>query len=429
MNGKLIRDAVHGDLRFTPAEMTVIDTPPVQRLRGIKQLGASYLVYPSAVHSRFEHSLGTAAMAKRLMAELAERGHHLDPDEAAAVPLAALLHDVTHVPFGHTFEDERRLFDRHDQDAERLQHFLAEPTLAAAIEASGVGPRVIELLTPGGPPSLGRDLIAGTIGADLLDYLRRDAFFTGLPQVYDDRLFRAFTVADGRLAVDLQKGGLLRQDVLSELIHLLRVRYNLTERVYYHHAKTVAGAMISKALELTLEAGVLARQEIYGLTDDSFLWLMARRGRDLPGMTALLGDLASRRLYKRVYVTGLSDYGGPGVDEAQQTALAARYHFDPSARRAGEEALAAELGLAPHEVLIYCPAPAMQLKEAAVPVRLGAGRVTPLNGLDNPEVASLGAKYRALWRLMVCVRREAGESFGRAGALAAELFEAPNRLG
>ena len=173
MAGKLIRDAVHGDIRFDALEMAVVDTPPVQRLRGIRQLGASHLVYPSAVHTRFEHSLGTAWLAKRLLAELAERGTPLPPEDQVAVPLAALLHDVTHVPFGHTFEDERRLFGRHDEDEHRLDHFLSEPTLASALARSGVGQRVRQLLTE--RSGVAAEVVSGTICADLLDYLRRDA--------------------------------------------------------------------------------------------------------------------------------------------------------------------------------------------------------------------------------------------------------------
>ncbi len=424
--GKLIRDAVHGDIGFSALEMAVVDTRPVQRLRGIRQLGASHLVYPSAMHTRFEHSLGTAWLAKRLLAELAARGTPLPAEDEVAVPLAALLHDVTHWPFGHTFEDERRLFVRHDEDEERLARSLAEPALAAALAASGVGARVRELLTA--RVGTAAEIIAGVVGADLLDYLRRDAYGTGLRQDYDDRIFRSFISLDGRLTVDLQKRGLLRHDVLSELIHLLRVRYNLTERVYYHHAKMVAGAMISKALELALEAGRIRRDEIYDLADESFLWLLAQRLADQPGAAALLDDLACRRLYKRVYQTSLAGWQVQGVSTAQQAELAARYHYDIAGRRAAEERLAAALGLDPAAVLIYCPAPTMQLKESTVPVCVEPGRATTLAELGSAEVSSLADKYRGLWKLLVCVRRGHEASFARAGELAAELFGAANLL-
>lgn len=428
MRGKLLRDALHGDISFTVAEMRLIDTPGVQRLRGIKQLGAASLVYPSSVHTRFEHSLGTAWLVKRLLAELRERGATIHPEDQIAVPAAALLHDLTHVPFGHTFEDERRLFERHDEDRPRLEHFLSEPRLAAALHATGVEPRIRALLGAADdlPRRYARDLISGTVCADLLDYLRRDAFHTGLAQAYDERIFRAFTIADERLVVDLNKDGQFRHDVLSELIHLLRVRYNLTERVYYHHAKAVAGAMISKALELALDAELMGLADLCALRDDSFLDRLGQCCADLPGVVSLLADLNSRRLYKRVYLLTLPGYGRIGIGEEDQQRLARSFHYDRAARAAAETALATAAGISPDEVIVYCPAPTMQLKEARVLVGLHGGRVVPLADLANPEVDSLTAKYRALWRFFVAVRREREEAFPAVAEAAEDLFGVPN---
>ncbi|MGL4461765.1 MAG: HD domain-containing protein, partial [Planctomycetia bacterium] len=168
---KTIRDAVYGDMRFDRLESAVVDTPALQRLRGVKQLGMSCLVYPSANHTRFEHSLGTCWVAKKMLDALVRQGHSLSVDDRTTVCLAALLHDVTHVPFGHTFEDERRLFPRHDEDGDRLHRMLNEPTLRALLSASGVGGRVVELLEgkTSGPPFV-RQLVTGTVCADLLDY-------------------------------------------------------------------------------------------------------------------------------------------------------------------------------------------------------------------------------------------------------------------
>ena len=427
--GKLIRDALHGDIEFTTAEMRLIDTPPVQRLRSIKQLGTSHLVYPSAVHTRFEHSLGTAWLAKRLLAGLHDRGVEIHPDDRLAVPAAALLHDVTHIPFGHTFEDERRVFERHDADPDRLAHFLSEPHLAAALKGTGVAERVKQLLSPGDlARPYARELISGTVCADLLDYLRRDAFHTGLAQAYDDRLFRAFDVHHGRLAVDLQKDGLFRHDVLSELIHLLRVRYNLTERVYYHHAKAVAGAMVSKALELALRAERIRLEDLYRLGDDSFLYLLRERCEDLPDVVMLLDELATRRLYKRVYLVTPPGYRQVGITPEDQARLAGLYHYDAAQRRAAEGTLAEQLGVPDGAVVVYCPSPSMQLKEAAVPVRIEPQRVVPLAELGNPEVDSLAAKHRSLWRFFVCLRRDHADRFTKAGELAESLFEVENMV-
>lgn len=430
MAAKVVRDAVHGDIQFTAHEMAVIDTPPMQRLRGIKALGTSSLVYPSAVHTRFEHSLGTAWLAKRLLAELRDRGIGVERVDQVAVPVAALLHDVTHLPFGHTFEDERRIFPRHDEDPARLEHFLAEPTLAKALRQTGVEPRIRELLLPHGEtdPPYARELISGTVCADLLDYLRRDAFHTGLAQAYDERIFRSVTVCDGHLTVDLQKDGMFRHDVLSELIHLLRVRYNLTERVYFHHAKTVAGAMVSKSLEIALQAGRLAPEELWGLRDDSLLYVLRERSEDLRGAAAILDDLASRRLYKRIFLASPAGYGRHGVDEATIARLAARYHFNADARAEAEAAVAQAIAAPPEAVIVYCPSPRMQFKEAAVRVRVEPDRNMPLNELANAEVDSLGAKYRGLWRFFVCLRRDWSDRFTRAGEVCEEQFGVPNMV-
>src|SRR5712692_9167602 len=106
----IIRDPIHGDIALSPVEEKVLDFPEVQRLRGIKQLGTASLVYPGCVHTRFDHSLGVNALAKRIIESLRHSGARIAAETEQAIGVAALLHDVTHVPFGHTLEDERRLF-------------------------------------------------------------------------------------------------------------------------------------------------------------------------------------------------------------------------------------------------------------------------------------------------------------------------------
>ena len=96
----IIRDPVHGDLAFNESERRVMDTRQMQRLRGVRQTGTAYLVYPGCMHTRFEHSLGTAAMARRVLDALRHKGAHIEPEQADAVALAALVHDISHLPFG-----------------------------------------------------------------------------------------------------------------------------------------------------------------------------------------------------------------------------------------------------------------------------------------------------------------------------------------
>src|SRR5262245_55477186 len=103
----VLRDPVHGDIELTSDEVRILDTPEFQRLRGIKQLGTAYLVYPGATHTRFEHSIGCVHMTDRLLDAVNKNAHGaglpspVSPGDRRILRLAALLHDVTHVPFGH----------------------------------------------------------------------------------------------------------------------------------------------------------------------------------------------------------------------------------------------------------------------------------------------------------------------------------------
>ena len=261
MHAKKLRDAVHKDIRLDPPLVAAMDTPQMQRLRGIRQLGAAYYVYPSAHHMRFEHGLGTYWMARRIMDQI-EAGGPAPSAPSSATPSTwpPSSHDVTHIPFGHTFEDERRLLDRHDRAAcASACCWRRAPSARCCAPRRRAGWRCESWPRTGTcrPSSLYlREIVSGTICADLLDYLKRDNYFCGLCYEFDERIFHYFRVADGRLALDMAQDGFFRRDALSEVTNLLRIRYVLSERVYYHHAKIAAGVMISKAVERALAAGL-----------------------------------------------------------------------------------------------------------------------------------------------------------------------------
>ncbi|MCS6884145.1 MAG: HD domain-containing protein [Acidobacteriota bacterium] len=429
--GKLIRDAVHKDMWFSSDEIELIDTPQMQRLRGIKQLGHSYLVYPAAVHTRFEHSLGTCWMAKRILESLRTNGKKVDPHSERIILASSLLHDITHIPFGHTFEDERRLFDRHDEDKERLSHQLDAAPLKTILKRQGIYEEVASVLGAhgNGLPQYVYQIVAGTVCADLLDYLKRDAYFCGLSQFYDDRLFQYFTIDEGQFAIQLHKNGLFRHDALSELINLLRIRYTLTERVYYHHAKAVAAAMLSKALEIALESNRVNLGELLDLRDDSFLYVLRTRSRNRV-VTNIIDALENRCLYKRVYLLALRQDESPiGISSEEQQRLVQLYHFNyQRARTQAETQLAEKLGLPQGAVIIYCPSSKMALKEAAVPVKVDAEKLHSLAEFRNAEVTNLLEKHRRLWRFFVCIDRRYADKFDLAGSKCEELFGQENML-
>ncbi len=390
---KVFRDPVHGDLLLSAELVALLDTREIQRLRGIKQLGTASLVYPGAVHTRFDHSLGTCAMAGRLLGVLESNGVEVAAEARRVVMAAALVHDVGHIPFGHTIEDERRLFPRHDSPA-RLRGLLRHGELGRELRRQGLVEPVLALLAGrSDPPWLG-EIVSGTVCADLLDYLARDAYFCGLHQRYDERIFRNFRADAQGLYLDAEKDGIVREDVVSEVINLLRLRYFLTERVFFHHTKTASGAMVSRAVEQATRAG-LTLEELLPLTDERLLALLeTRHGGDLV-VQRLLAALASRRLYKRAYVLTRA------VGEERRLDLVERYHKDPACRQEAEEHLARRLRFSEGELIVYCPAAGMQLKEAEVRLKVDPGAPRTLASLNVPEVAVLREKHQSLWRFYV----------------------------
>ncbi len=429
----VIRDPVHGDVYLTHEELAVLDTPEMQRLRGIKQLGTTNLVYPGATHTRFDHSIGVVHTTQRMIEainlnyELAPRDHlAIGEREARVIRLAALVHDVTHIPFGHSIEDQTGLFHRHDSDY-RFRRALGEGTeLGGALEELGVRSEVLSTLLGakgrsalgGGPagradpavPAYWSQILSDTISSDILDYLQRDAYFTGLKLGVDLRVANYFRIdrASGNIYLDLSKRDLLREDILSEAIRLLESRYYFSERVYFHHAKVAAGALVCRAVELALVNDLVREEDFYALTDDAlFELLLERSARARPEVGRRIQSLAERfrrrALLKRACV--FPRYENREVQEE----LVERF-FAPgtqAARAAIEERIADLVRFATGktvEVVLYCPAAHMQLKEALTHVRWpGRSEVRPLSEFAErlPRLADLERSYRDLWKFYV----------------------------
>jgi uncharacterized protein len=303
---KIVTDPIHGDIYLSRFEQALVDSPPFQRLRRIRQLGTVHLVYPGATHTRFSHALGALRVVQNLLDIILEQRNGRDPEydlfaqwEAdhgrdsstfkrrvaetiVFARLGTLLHDICHVAYGHTVEDDLKLLDPHDENQKRFDDFWRQlgrtgdrrnPEIRRILKASGLkGPldAVIlskrsdepadERLKDMGKYPFVADLVTNTICADLLDYLPRDHAFTGLPVGLGQRFMTAFYVVPGpekdeerlypeRMALRISHHGRERQDISSELLKHLRYRYELQERAIVHHAKLAADSMLGKALE------------------------------------------------------------------------------------------------------------------------------------------------------------------------------------
>jgi HD superfamily phosphohydrolase len=442
----IVRDPVHGDVPLTREEMRVLDTAEMQRLRHVRQLGMAYLVYPGAQHARFEHSIGTAHLATRMVNEInavrdrAADGRHggYDEHELRIVRLAALVHDATHLPFGHNIEDQTGLLPRHDVP-ERFAAMLSDETeVGRALAATGVRDEVLAILAPAlaapgrEAPDHWRALVSGTIDADMLDYLSRDALFTGLKLEYDPRIFNVFRVdrRSQRLYVDLGRQGYLKEAVLSEVVRCLEARFYFSERVYYHHAKIAAGSLVSKAVELALLAGQLGFAELQRSTDAGLLERLGRVRVEDPFLQSrldrYLDALTHRRLPRRAAVYPVY------ANEAIQADLIARFFGAGSAaeRRSVERSMSEEMARRLGRdvpMLLYCPAGHMQLKQAKMLVHWpGQEALAPLRDFRDqiPRVADLERSYARMWKFYVHALTDEAHELAEASRVCAEFFPA-----
>ncbi|MBV8489349.1 MAG: HD domain-containing protein [Candidatus Eremiobacteraeota bacterium] len=248
---KRIFDPVHRFIELSTAEARLLDLPALQRLRRLRQLGLAYLAFPSAEHSRFTHALGALAMGSRAFDELVRHGAEFFEDERdrayqrRLVRAALLLHDVGHGPFSHACEDV--LGVRHES---RTAELFALRDLRAAIEATDVDPAEVLALIEGDSksryPAL-RELVSGpNLDADRMDYLQRDAYFTGVASGrYDvEQLVSSLRLLRRPEGVVV---GIDARGVVA-LESFVMARYMMFASVYFHHTTRIFERILQDVL-------------------------------------------------------------------------------------------------------------------------------------------------------------------------------------
>jgi HD superfamily phosphohydrolase len=511
--GKVFTDPVHGDIYLTELEVRIVDSPALQRLRKVRQLGTTHLVYPGATHTRFAHSLGSLRLAQDLMDVVVDQRSARDAlpdlfaqwevdcglrspegadytyDEQGArdfdrmvaeatilARLGGLLHDLCHVPYGHSIEDELRILDPHDKNEHRFSRLwkTLPRNVREVMDAGGLTDNVKPLiLSKAGDKALPKypfveDVVGNTICADLLDYLRRDHLYTGLPLALGRRYEAGFYVLPKgdptfgeHMVLRIHRNGQERIDVVSEILKHLRYRYELSERALVHHAKLAADSMVGKALEMWHDAlWVEEASRLISGYDDAAPALPAgtdidavRRQLDEsrfaerePAASSNLDAKISKTIDKAMTRRGddgvlesladLPDETRPDLDNGRRRAVATlardlenrrlykrrarqpetriardafhRRYGSPEARRRMELAAAAFAGIdKAWRVVIWLPPPDMRLKLAEVLVDDGEGI---RKFVDREAERGLGTDiYKAhegLWAVSVYMHRE-----------------------
>ncbi len=389
---EVVRDPLWDNIRLEPEALAVVDTPAVQRLRYVRQLGHAFLVYPGATHTRFEHALGAYHLARRALAQLEEvtGSAPVPTTDLRRLKLSALLHDIGHYPFSHALEEAG--LPHHEELAAR---HLQAGELAQQLERLGAAPETLLPLIQGRRQAGGAlaGLVSGSLDVDKLDYLSRDAQMCGVPYgVIDvDRLLASLTVVagpDGAPALALHDKG------LAALESLLFAKYQMYRNVYWHHAVRAATVMFTRLVRVALAGGRLRVDDIALATDEGLIYELQRADT-----TGLAHALRERRLAKRALDV-------PATELPADTA--AWPADDPDLRSRVEDRVAAELGLAEHELFLDFPAKPDMLA-LDLPLVKRDGTVTHLAGaaaaehLGLPGVAA--ELYRTARRLRVFVLR------------------------
>ncbi len=375
-----IKDSVHDHIEVDGVAADLLDTPPVQRLRRISQLGTVTLVYPSANHTRFEHSLGVYHLADRALDSLGVQG-----PEAERVRAAALLHDVGHAPFSHNVEEliHRETGLYHDDVAD----IVAETAVGDVLRDHDLDPgRVAGLIAGDGRYG---QLVSGELDVDRMDYLVRDAHHTGVPYgtIDHERLIRELTFADGDLVLD--------DGNVQTAESLLLARALMNPTVYTQHTARISKSMLRRATErLLAETGTTAA-EIRRWDDYDLLTALRRT----EATEAFARRYDERTLFKRAVWAEYDD-------------VPARVRsFDHEQTRAAERAIADRCGLSPRQVILDVePKPEMRESTSKVIVNDEVRRLEEESAL----VSALRVAQQRRWRLGVYTPAAATDCVGAA---------------
>jgi uncharacterized protein len=390
----IIRDPLWNNIRVDALTFQLVDTPVFQRLRYVRQLGLAYLVYPGATHTRFEHALGAYHLARLTLAQLEERGEltGIPLEERGIAQAAALLHDVGHYPFSHALEEIGAL--HHEEVATPLVLTGRVAELLTTMLGPGTPNRVLALIR-GVSDSPLQGLISGSLDLDKIEYLKRDALMCGVPygEIDVDRLLNSLVLVDepalGRRAIGVLEKG------LSALESLLFAKYQMYRNVYWHHAVRSATAMYKRLVDEALSAGDVDARALSTFDDEGLLHRLSERGK-----SPLLVALRERRLYKRVLECPAAELD---TDELEWIAE------DRTRTISVEDRMAAQLGLAPGELLLDFPAKT-QMLGLDLPVVRRSGEVARLTtagleGVINLPMLSEQLYRSARWLRVFAVRR------------------------
>lgn len=384
----VIRDPIYGPIPLDPVARELIDTAEFQRLRRVQQLSLASLVYPSAMHTRFEHSVGVYHLTRTIVENLERRGKlgGVAPDEVRIIPYAGLLHDLSQHLAAHLLDEFGIEGVEHEEVGARTLSAGRVGDVLAGTGIPDVGTRIGDIINQrSGNPLAG--LVAGNCDADKMDYIARDAYHCGLPIGFDQMHLRdALTLLRDPETDFLQVG--LDDSGLTSFEQMLYSKSALFRNVYFHRSVRSAMGMLRTLVLLALDRGLIGLEELHRWSDNELFTVLrlrvAEESRlaedDCALFTTLLDRLLERRLYPVACTFPLSVARKP----AAETILAA------------ERALAEELDLGEGQVILDFPAKPSMLATDLL-VQCADGRIRNASRLGPEDGFALNAAQEALY--------------------------------
>lgn len=382
-----IHDPLYGTVHAEGVARELMDTPEFQRLRRIRQLQLASVVYPSAVHTRFEHAMGAYHLAKKSLRRLRESGmlSAVDNDQQALIEWAALLHDTGHFPGAHMAEEVG--YEEADHEAAGARWIL-EGEIGAILERTGIphaAERIAQIIRHEGDNPL-RGIVAGACDVDKIDYIARDGYHCGLPHSFNrDNLLDGYVLVRDPETGDLTVG--LREKAVASFEQMLYSKFNLYRSVYFHPTVRSATVMMRALVIGALRAGLIDIDELRLWTDEElFILLQSRvmRRRRHPDERELVGRLVQRIQDRDLYRQALS------------LPLSSAPDLSPDGLHRAEAHVAEDLGLAAGEVLLDIPHKPTMLS-LDILVRRSDGRVVRGEDLGPDDGFALGTATEAFY--------------------------------
>jgi uncharacterized protein len=312
---KIFNDPVYGFINI-PGELIfdIIEHPWFQRLRRIRQLGLTDMIYPGALHTRFHHAIGAMHLMGLALTNLRNKGHQISRQEMEAAQIAILLHDIGHGPFSHTLEHSLMKNISH----EKLSTFIISRLNK---EFNGALALALEIYSNRYQRKFFHQLVSGQLDIDRMDYLQRDCFFTGVSEgtIGADRIIKMLDVQHDKLVVE-EKGIYSIENFLSArrlmywqvylhktTVSAEKMLISIIERAKYLHRK---GEKIfaTEALEVFLKEDVKLNDfeknplylKAFTSMDDYDIWASVKVWSKLPDkiLSGLCSDLLDRRLFR-----------------------------------------------------------------------------------------------------------------------------------